>query len=630
MRFLSATAFPGFRRLRFRPRHAALIIALALAGCAGVPPQSGLPGTEGQLLARAEQARERGEHESAARLYLQLAEESSELRRDAFLLEAAAVLLEGNQVASAQQIWAGIDQRRLGGERLVRAHIVEARLALAQNRVGDALAALEGEPAVEVPAAWRADIHELRARAWLRSGRALDSARERALLDPLLRDAEAKRANQYLLWQALGTVPDTELRLEPGAPIDDFAGWRDLALIAKAAQSGIADAATMTAEWSARHPQHPAASSEILELVATLQRQQQARPRQIAVLLPQSGPAAEWGQAVRDGFLAAHYRRENRSYRPIIRFYDTAGDADQAVEAYRRATMDGAEFIVGPLTRQAVTRVAAERGMTPTLLLNYADSDSRSGNRPLFHFGLAPEDEARQVATRAWLDGHDGALVLIPEGEWGLRVLEAFRGDWQALGGTVLEVQTYPPDNNDFSEQIRAMLDLDDSDRRRADLEAALQRRVQFEPSRRRDADFIFMAAFPRQGRLIRPQLRFHYAGDLPVYSTSHVFGGRVDTGADRDIDGVIFCDMPWMLSSDDPARRDMSRLWPDSDGQQIRLHALGADAYELIPALPTLRLFRYERFNGHTGTLQLDERNHVFRELRWARFGNGAPRAYE
>lgn len=623
------TAAPGSPFARLRLRSAALIIALALAGCAAVPPQTGLPGTEGQLLSRAEQARDRGDHENAARLYMQLARESSELRRDAFLLEAMAALLDGNQIASAQQVWSGIDRGRLGGTLLVRSHIMEARLALAQNRVGDALAALENEPTVAVADDWRADIHELRARAWLRSGRGLDSARERALLDPLLRDQELKRANQFQLWQALGTVPDKSLQSEPGAPADEFAGWRELALIARAAQGGIGDAATMIADWQARHVGHPA-SREILDLVVALQRQQQARPTKIAVLLPQSGPAAAWGQATRDGFLAAHFERDNRSYQPVIRFYDTAGDPEQALAAYRQALADGAEFVVGPLTRQAVTRVATQRSSVPTLLLNYADTQTRTDDRPLFQFGLAPEDEARQVAGRAWLDGHDTALALIPEGEWGQRVLEAFRKDWEALGGRLLEVQTYPPDNNDFSESIRALLDLDESDKRRTDLEATLQRRLQFEPFRRRDADFIFMAAFPRQARLIRPQLQFHYAGDLPVYSTSHVFSGRIDRGADRDVDGVIFCDMPWMLATDNAARRDMERLWPEADGQQSRLHALGADAYDLIPALATMRLFRYERFIGRTGTLALDEHNSVFRELRWASFGNGVPRAYD
>ena len=47
---------------------------------------------------------------------------------------------------------------------------------------------------------------------------------------------------------------------------------------------------------------------------------------------------------------------------------------------------------------------------------------------------------------------------------------------------------------------------------------------------------------------MIRPQLNFHQANNLPVYSTSHVFSGFVNTRTDHDIDNVTFGDMPWVL----------------------------------------------------------------------------------
>ena len=51
--------------------------------------------------------------------------------------------------------------------------------------------------------------------------------------------------------------------------------------------------------------------------------------------------------------------------------------------------------------------------------------------------------------------------------------------------------------------------------------------------------------------RQIRPQLRFFYAGDVPTYMTSDSFDP--DPIANRDIDGVIFPDMPWMLQEQGP-----------------------------------------------------------------------------
>jgi outer membrane PBP1 activator LpoA protein len=138
------------------------------------------------------------------------------------------------------------------------------------------------------------------------------------------------------------------------------------------------------------------------------------------------------------------------------------------------------------------------------------------------------------------------------------------------------------------------------------------------------------MAAFPRQGRLIRPQLKFHYAGDLAVYSTSHVFSGVRDQNADRDMDDVIFCDIPWVFAEgNNMLKSTIARLWPDAFPQYTRFYALGADAYNIIPFLGNMRQFRYEQFNGETGVLQLGETNRLYRQLQWARFGNGLPRPY-
>lgn len=610
-----------------RRHRAVLIIALALGGCAGLPAERAASPPDTELLTQAERASERGNHDEAAQRYLALAESTSDLKRAGYLLEAADALLRGNHIAPAQQILAEIDPRQLGSTQTARMHILAARIALTQNKPAQALTELQFPLTDALPAALRAETRELRAQAYRRSGDLLSTARELVLREPDLTAREAVTANQQAIWQALNSLPEKALK-GGTEPSQAFTGWRELALIARAAQSGAAIDG-MLAQWRERHPAHPA-STDIVGLVLARQREAVARPLNIAVLLPQSGPVAGSGQALRDGFLAAHFRRSNKNYQPAIRFYEAGNDAAAASAAYAEAINNGADFVVGPLTRPAVNRIASERAPVPTLLLNYSES-TYDGETQRYQFGLAPEDEARQVAHRAWLDGHNRALALAPEGEWGTRVLQAFRQEWEKLGGALLETQPYPPDNNDYSDQIKRLLDLDESEQRHVELERLLQRSLQFEPYRRQDADFIFMAAFPRQARLLRPQLKFHYAGDLPVYSTSHVYNGRPDPAADRDIDGVIFCDMPWVLAGDaDAVRKDIERLWPDAPGQNLRLYALGADAYDVIPMLNTLRLFPYERFDGHTGTLQLGENNHVFRQLRWARFSNGIARAYD
>ena len=94
-------------------------------------------------------------------------------------------------------------------------------------------------------------------------------------------------------------------------------------------------------------------------------------PRKLAVLLPLSGSLATAAGPVRDGLLAGYYGEYRR--RPDLQFYDTAGTAAGAVEAYRRAVADGADQVVGPLGRDEVDAVFARTVATvPVLALNRA------------------------------------------------------------------------------------------------------------------------------------------------------------------------------------------------------------------------------------------------------------------
>ena len=143
----------------------------------------------------------------------------------------------------------------------------------------------------------------------------------------------------------------------------------------------------------------------------------------------------------------------------------------------------------------------------------------------------------------------------------------------------------------------------------------------------RTDASFIFVAAATASvARQILPQLKFHYVGDVPVYSTSDSFDP--DATANSDIDGMLFPDMPWMVA-DDPVTsqiRDAVRAaWPVRTARHDRLYAFGFDAYRLVPALRVSPPAASE-FSGVTGKLHLDEHNRIHRDLDWAQIKDGMP----
>jgi len=241
--------------------------------------------------------------------------------------------------------------------------------------------------------------------------------------------------------------------------------------------------------------------------------------------------------------------------------------------------------------------------------------------------------EARQVAQRTWIDGHVNAVILTPSGPWGDRVMQAFSQRWLEIGGKIVSQESYNPADKDFSRPIRRLLNIDDSRRRYRSLSSLLNRKLKYTEHRRQDIDFVFVAAYPRQARQIRPQLKFYHASDVPVYATSHVFTGNLNPARDRDMNGLMFGDMPWVLTDAEHRRSLRSRIEPDISraGHSLqRLYALGIDAYNIVGALNTLKKYSYERFDGETGSLSLGLKQHIQRQLTWVKFVKGQPKRLE
>jgi outer membrane PBP1 activator LpoA protein len=187
----------------------------------------------------------------------------------------------------------------------------------------------------------------------------------------------------------------------------------------------------------------------------------------------------------------------------------------------------------------------------------------------------------------------------------------------------VLETVFYDPQGTDFSAPITQLLNLDASKRRAHQLRATLKRDIKSEPQRRQDVDVVFMGAFPRAARLIRPQLRFFDAIDVPVIATSHAYGGFPDP-ADQDLNGAQIVDMPWLLRTgdgDDALDRAALQQLREPAIQFPRLYAFGIDAYRLVRYLPFLRQYPTQTMAGQTGILDLDRQGRIHRRLYPARF---------
>ena len=606
-----------------------ITLVFALANCADMPLSGrDIFNSENAQVRRAEKLIQAGKHQEAAAIFWSAAETKSSPQREALQIRAAEAVLHPETKQQAQQYLNAIDESTLTEDLLVRKRVATAELALLN---GQPQLSLDTVPLkiLDLSPKYKPHVLAIRAKAQNAIGQTRESITTRITLNPLLKKPDQLKTNNQLIWQSLLNTNIEELQQWSASTKNaDIAAWLHLVAIQKQPHENLPALENQLQQWRSRFPNHKV-PNHIVDSITQDWASFRIAPNKIALLLPMTGRYRRVAEAIYAGISTAREFDETFNPPPEIVFYDTGEDAATAVSYHRRAMAEGADFIIGPLQKEAV-RILASQGelSVPTLSLNYTD-DVLAGPQKLFQFGLLPEDEAKQVAERASLDNHQEALVLVPHGEWGTRLLETFTNRFYELGGTVLQYERYEPKGVDYSEAIKELLQLNQSEQRRRNVQSIIKQNIEFEPRRRQDADFIFIAASPQQARQLRPQLSYHFASDLPVYATSHVFTGNENISADQDINGVTYCDIPWLLS-DDPSfellRDSLDLQLTSSQSKLPRFAALGIDAYQIIPHLQRLAAYEYDRYDGMTGKLSIAGQNRIYRELIWAKFKNGHP----
>jgi len=546
---------------------------------------------------------------------------SSEPEQAALLRLAAADLAYQQQdLGGATRILALVPLEPLKPAQQIFASTLAAELALARDNPSAALKALAHpslERLSELPVTQQLRTQQVRANALQADGQLLAAARERIFIAPLLEGAAAS-ANHEAIWSLIASLPDDQLQTTEDA---DLAGWLGLLRATQHTGSVEQQQAAIDA-WRQQNPQHPAAQ-QLPEPLRKLMALTSQPLTNIALLLPQEGPLAAVARALRDGFLAAHYQAQQTGQNPpSIKFYDSS-QLTSLDDFYRQAQADGIQLIVGPLEKTLVTQLGAREQLPiTTLALNYSESGQESPTQ-LFQFGLAAEDEAREVARRAWADGLRRAVALTPQGEWGKRVADAFRQSWQAAGGTLIAAEAIATPVR-LAQQIADLFQLRQSEARSKDLQKTLGSSVAAQPVRRQDIDFIFLAATPLQAQQINPTLAFQYAGDVPVYATSHLYSANGNKAQYLDLDGIRFCETPWLLDTENALRQQVVSQWPQAGGSLGRIYAMGVDAYRLAPRLSQLKALPQTRIDGLSGNLSLNASQRIERQLPWAQFRDG------
>jgi outer membrane PBP1 activator LpoA protein len=598
-----------------------LCLTLILGACetTGIDTWGNAPG-EG----RAGRLATNGQHAEAARIYVGLALEATGSEKDRLTLLAVEQWLDAGEAVRARNSFRKVPKQSVASLRWLW-DTNAAALLLYAGKPDDALSILQPMSRESLTQNRRLRVEALRADAWIQKrdpARAVELMTQR---ESWLTDRRSIEQNRWRLWQGLLVSEPQVLRAGADVALDDeVKGWLSLgSLAASTGQQGIGWA-NGAVRWRESHSGHPAML--IIDRMQLPDSLILDYPRQIALLLPLSGRTAAAGKAIQNGFMGAYFSTVAGLDEPqTIRIYDV-GKEGGASAAYATAVADGAEFVIGPLLKDNVVALANDTLVpVPVLTLNYLPENTLAPPG-LYQFALAPEDEARSAAVRALSDGHSRAVALVPNNDWGRRLLTSFSTEFEALGGTLLDYRSYTPGTPDFSNTIEDLMALSGSVRRYQRLRANIGGPLQFDPRRRQDSEFIFLAADAPAGRLLKSQLKFHYSGDLPVYSTSSI--NAMDGRSNSDLNGIMFADTPWIVAPQSWIEHLPSlygEYWPE-ERRLGRLHAMGYDAYQLIASLHAAHSGPMVEVDGATGKLHVDADGRVRRELAWAQFQRGEP----
>ena len=316
----------------------------------------------------------------------------------------------------------------------------------------------------------------------------------------------------------------------------------------------------------------------------------------IAVLLPLSGKLSVVANTILKGIKAAQASQASSTE---IKTYNVASSS--VIAQYEKAVKDGADIIIGPLDKRKLAQLVSQKPQLarPVISLNHLSAGHSKAPAALYQFGLAPEDEAHQMASLALSRGQKRAVVLYPNSRWGKRLGLAFKRMYTSKGGQILIEKAYPNRASSYKQAVQSVLDVGI-----------------------KNIDMIFLAAAPTQARLIRPMIQYLQGENIPVYATSHIYSGRANAGKNKDLNGIIYTEIPYILEG------SQIGTVTASSGKYPRLYALGADAFLIAKNLKRMAQNR-QSLSGKTGMIRLGGHRLLQRQLSVATFKNGLTTPY-
>lgn len=453
--------------------------------------------------------------------------------------------------------------------------------------------------------------------AAVQSNRGLNLAAVDAQLRAFNLNTNATEVDVQALWLALNNLSQWEIdQLVINKP-PNVEGWQQLLNFAHRFGYDATSFKRYLTQWQRQYSLHPANTliPQLMNENLTLVHQQQ----NIAVLLPLSGRQKAAGEAAQQGILSAYNNDENTR----LNFIDS-NKIDMATLSNTLVELD-INFVIGPLLKEKVDEYLAQTDLTlPTLLFNTPNNGILKEQHMVL--SMNPADEAIQAATTLSQRNFHHPIIFSQKDNVSKRIAQTFANQWRKITGSTPET-VYVNGGATMQNELKDSLEVSASQTRINNIDKRIRQKIKTEARNRRDLDMIYVVGSPNETRLLKPYIDVNispFAKTIPIFASSRSHSDNADKSDSRDLTGLQFTEMPWILPSkqqNQPLKQLTETIWPNRSDSLQRIFAMGYDSLSLIDKFQMFKQYPYIRHYGQTGILKLDINTVLTRSLLWGSY---------
>lgn len=419
------------------------------------------------------------------------------------------------------------------------------------------------------------------------------------------------------IWQTFQTLTPWQLAEIESQELPYGKGWVRLIQFANKFGSNDAQFKRYLQQWQRQYPTHPA--NLLMERITSSLDDIALARENIAVILPLTGKQKAAGNAAQQGLLSAYANQPNNK----LHFFDSQTlNWETLTEQLAEKEVD---MVIGPLLRNNVAKYLAIEELTlPSLLLNLPQNIALKAHQ--FAISMRPEDEALQAAATLTKKQFKMPIVLVHQDAVSQRIASTFIEEWQRLTGDTPRLMPFKKGKK-MQSMLKTALGVFQSEARIKDLNNRVKHTIKADARNRRDVDMIYIVGSPTQTRLLKPYIDVSispFADMIPIYASSRSHSAKIDESDTRDLAGLTFTEMPWLLTSQqqNKALKNLANtLFPERSDSLQRIFAMGFDALTLANKVEKMKTRPYIKHFGQTGVLTLNNDNILTRSLIWGKY---------